>query len=92
MFLTLPASAVGKINPVLFHKWDKVSTCEEGGNWHYWSYEYPDGLGIDRANFVMFGGNPNKVNTILVQIAVGMRFIGYYHMPIPDQFGDCGSW
>jgi hypothetical protein len=91
MFSVLPASAVEKINPTLFHEWSKVDVCEEGGNWHYWSYMYPDGLGIDRANFVMFGGNPNKVNSIKVQIAVGMRFIAYYHMSIPDQQYGCGG-
>ena len=91
MFQDLPASAVSKVNPILFHKWNKVSICEEGGDWHHWTSWYPDGLGIDRPNFIQFGGSPNKVNSIAVQIAVGMRFIKYYHISIPDQYG-CASW
>lgn len=69
--------------------WDKVAVCEEGGNWRHWTFWYPDGIGIDRPNFIQFGGNPNVINSIATQIKVGMRFVANYHIPIPDQNGYC---
>ena len=86
-----PVGALTKAQ-VLYVLWDIVAHCEEGGNWHYWSWWYPDALGIDRPNFIQFGGNPNVVNTIKKQIAVGMRFVHYYHIPIPDQHGVCYAY
>ena len=96
-----PVSAVVRASPVhratqlippsLLAAWKRVNVCEEGGNWNYWSWWYPDGLGIDRPNFVQFGGNPNKVNSVAQQISVGQRFVAYYHMAIPDEYV-CGPY
>lgn len=97
-----PISAVVKHHPVhratntilasMREAWNKVAQCEEGGNWAHWTWWYPDGLGIDRPNFTAFGGNPNKVNSIYQQITVAQRFVAYYHMGIPDQYGCTGSY
>lgn len=87
------ASASTKIvlSAVTLAKWKKVAVCEEGGNWKYFSYWYPDALGIDRPNYIQFGGNPNKPSSRAQQILVGQRFIKYYKMGVPDQYG-CAPW
>lgn len=96
MFSVLPASA---INRSLIPKWQKVDICEAKatGGWKSWSYEYPDGLGITRANYIGFGGHPGTIqhpirSNRFVQIQIAMRFIAYYHMNIPDQYGCSGSY
>lgn len=69
--------------------WQKVDTCEAKatGGWRSFSWNYPDGLGIDRTNWIMFGGKTNKPSKIWTQISVGIKFIKYYHISIPDQHG-----
>lgn len=79
------------LSAAILAKWQKVANCEEGGNWKYFSYWYPDALGIDRPNFIQFGGNPNKINTRAQQIVVGQKMIKHYNMGIPDQSW-CAPW
>jgi len=81
--------------PEDYTQWTRVATCESGG-WQVLGGAYPDSLGISRANFVEFGGEPQPpgpaslVNR-LMQIRAADRLIAHYHSPIPDQFG-CGAW
>lgn len=79
------------VSPYLRQAWQRVAVCEEGGDWKHWTWWYPDALGIDRPNFIQFGGNPNRVNSFTQQILVGQRFVAYYRMAIPDQNG-CGPY
>lgn len=87
--VVVPKSLVSPLQKIV---WGRVNQCEEGGNWNYFTWWYPDGLGIDRPNFIQFGGNPNIINSIAQQILVGQRFIAYYHMAVPDQYGCTGSY
>lgn len=73
-------------------KWQKVAKCEEGGNWGYFSYWYPDALGIDRPNWIQFGGSVVKPSSRATQITVGTKFLKAYTMSMPDQQGYCAPW
>jgi len=79
------------LSAVTIAAWQRVAQCEEGGNWKYFSYWYPNGLGIDRPNWIQFGGSLVKPSSMIEQIKVAQRFIKYYGMVVPDQYG-CHSW
>lgn len=75
--------------------WSRVATCEEGG-WVVGGYEYPDSLGINRTNYLRFGGKPLAPGAVSVseraaEILVADRLVAYYHASIPDQ-GGCAAW
>jgi hypothetical protein len=75
--------------------WSRVATCEEGG-WRVGGYNYPDSLGIDRANYLIFGGTPQPPGPVSqknreLQIKVAERLRARYHISIPDQ-GGCAAW
>jgi hypothetical protein len=81
-----------------YQAWSKVAVCEEGG-WivHDGAGNYPDSLGIDRANYVAFGGKPQPTGVPnrkerVEQIKVADRLIRHYGIGIPDQNGCDGSW
>lgn len=88
---TASASTKVVISAALIAKWQKVAICEEGGDWKHFSYWYPDALGIDRPNWLQFGGSVTKPSSRATQIIVAQRFIKHYDMGIPDQYG-CHSW
>jgi hypothetical protein len=75
--------------------WSRVATCEEGG-WRVGGYEYPDSLGINRTNYLIFGGTPQPPGPVSqknreLQIRVAERLRARYHISIPDQ-GGCAAW
>jgi hypothetical protein len=75
--------------------WSRVATCEEGG-WRVGGYNYPDSLGIDRTNYLNFGGIPQPPGPVSeknreAQIRVAERLRARYHISIPDQ-GGCAAW
>jgi hypothetical protein len=75
--------------------WSRVATCEEGG-WTVGGYNYPDSLGIDRTNYLSFGGTPQPPGPVSqknreLQIQVAERLVARYHISIPDQ-GGCAAW
>jgi hypothetical protein len=75
--------------------WSHVALCEEGG-WVVGGYNYPDSLGIDRTNYLRFGGRPQPPGPVslenrVLQIRVAERLRARYHISIPDQ-GGCGAW
>jgi hypothetical protein len=75
--------------------WSRVATCEEGG-WTVGGYNYPDSLGIDRTNYLNFGGTPQPPGPVSeknreAQIRVAERLRARYHISIPDQ-GGCAAW
>lgn len=72
-------------------KWQKVAICEEGGNWNYFTYWYPNALGIDKPNWIAAGGKINKSSSRMQQIIVANKFIKMYNIGIPDQYG-CHPW
>jgi hypothetical protein len=86
---TLPAPII--INSTIIAAWQRVDICENGGNWNHFSYWYPDGLGIDRPNWIKFGGSVKLPSNKFIQIEIATRFIQYYHMNIPDKYG-CYQW
>ena len=65
--------------------------CEEGGNWAADGPRFSGGLGISRANWVIYGGlqyaSRGALATPDEQIMVAERIQSY----APDQNG-CGSW
>lgn len=81
--------------PSDYAQWSRVAVCESGG-WRVLGSSYPDSLGIDRANYMAFGGTPLPSGVVslagrIAQIRVADRFIRRYHATIPDQVG-CGPW
>lgn len=75
--------------------WSQVARCETGG-WQVLGYDYPDSLGIDRTNFIAFGGRPIPPGPVsrasrIMQIRVADRLIAHYHLAIPDRYG-CAAW
>jgi type IV secretory pathway TraG/TraD family ATPase VirD4 len=88
---TASASTRIVLSAVTLAKWQKVAICEEGGNWKYFSYWYPDALGIDRPNWIQFGGSITRASTRAQQILVAERFVKHYKIGVPDQYG-CHSW
>lgn len=81
--------------PPDYAQWSRVAGCESGG-WRVLGEAYPDSLGIDRANFITFGGRPlqpgpvSRANRIM-QIDAANKLIAHYHVGIPDRYG-CGPW
>jgi hypothetical protein len=72
-----------------------VASCESGG-WRVLGSAYPDSLGIDRANWLAFGGAPLEPGSVsrageVAEIRVADRLTARYHVSIPDQ-GGCGPW
>lgn len=92
----LASSATAKLRlPRDYQAWSKVARCESGG-WRVLGYAYPDSLGIDRINYLAFGGKPIKpgwvpMRTRLVEIRVADRLIHHYRISVPDRYG-CAAW
>jgi hypothetical protein len=81
--------------PTDYAKWSRVAGCEAGG-WRVLGYDYPDSLGINRANFVAFGGRPQGPGAVsrrgmIMQIHVADRLIARYGVSVPDQYR-CAAW
>ena len=75
--------------------WSRVADCESGG-WQVLGSAYPDSLGINRANWLAFGGKPMGPGPVglagqAAEIRVADRLIAHYNAAIPDQYG-CGPW
>lgn len=70
--------------------WTKISICENGApGWNPpQGSAFPDSIGFTAANWQQFGGGSDL--SPATQIAVGNRFMAYYHMALPDQNG-CGG-
>jgi hypothetical protein len=82
--------------PANFHAWAHVATCESGG-WVVLGSTYPDSLGINRTNYVHFGGRPQGAGHVplkarIAQVRTANRLIKHYHMSVPDRGGCNGSW
>lgn len=78
-----------------YAQWSRVAGCEAGG-WRVLGYDYPDSLGISRANFLAFGGTPQPPGPVsrasmIMQIHVADRLIARYGVAVPDQSG-CAAW
>lgn len=107
----LPSAAVGKAGsrlnrprtpqrphpklPADYPQWSHVAECESGG-WQVLGGAYPDSLGIDRSNFVAFGGRPLPPGPVsragrIMQIRAANRLISHYHAALPDRYG-CAAW
>jgi hypothetical protein len=75
----------------LYAEWTRVADCEEGGWIGYAGYNYPDSLGITRANWyagaAALGVSPSDLDPYN-QIAIDMWVTGGW---IPDQNG-CSSY
>ncbi|MGH2873260.1 MAG: hypothetical protein ACRDL5_12460 [Solirubrobacteraceae bacterium] len=81
--------------PADYGAWSRVASCESGG-WQVLGYAYPDSLGIDRANWLAFGGTPLPPGGVSraaesAEIRVADRLTAHYHVAIPDQYG-CAAW
>jgi len=72
----------------------KIDICEARatGLWDSFSYTYPDGVGITRANWISLGGNPNKGSSIWYQVVMEFKFVNKYHIAFPDQHGCSGAY
>lgn len=81
--------------PADYAQWSRVAGCESGG-WQVLGYSYPDSLGINRTNFIAFGGKPLPPGPVsradrIMQIQAANRLIAHYHAAIPDLYG-CAAW
>jgi hypothetical protein len=89
-----PRSSRPKL-PADYTTWSRVAGCETGG-WRVLGYGYPDSLGIDRTNFIAFGGTPlppgpvSRANQIM-QIRVADKLTARYHIAAPDRYR-CAAW
>lgn len=77
-----------------FTKWEKVAWCETHANWSYNGLRYDGGLGIERGNWVHYGGHEfapaPHLATPQQQVAIAMRINAGYN--VPDQDGKCTAW
>lgn len=88
---TVVEVSVVEVSVSLYAEWSKVAVCEEGGWIGSAGGNYPDSLGITRANWYMFGGGADV--SPAAQIAVAERFIAHYGIGVPDQHGcQRGGW
>ncbi|HET9094305.1 MAG TPA: hypothetical protein VFN36_04390 [Solirubrobacteraceae bacterium] len=81
--------------PADYGAWTRVADCESGG-WRVLGAAYPDSLGINRTNWVDFGGSPMPPGPVsqagqVGEIQVADRLVAHYHTGIPDA-GGCGPW
>ena len=87
----VPPPPTDTVTPAQRAAWDRVAMCEEGGNWAADGPRFSGGLGISRANWVIYGGlqyaSRGALATPDEQIMVAERIQSY----APDQNG-CGSW
>lgn len=74
--------------------WAKVAWCETHGNWQFDGARYDGGLGIERGNWVHYGGTQfapaPHLATPAEQIYIA-SIINQGH-EIPDQNGYCEAW
>jgi len=86
-----PPAVVDTVTPYQRAAWSRVAMCEEGGNWQTEGSRFSGGLGITRANWVIYGGLQYAPSageaTPDQQIMVAERI---QYSP-PDQYG-CSSW
>ncbi|HET7320163.1 MAG TPA: hypothetical protein VFI84_01085 [Candidatus Saccharimonadales bacterium] len=75
----------------LYNAWSKVAVCEEGGWVGSSGYNFPNSLGITRANWFANGGGSDV--SPAAQITVAERMIHRLGIGIPDQNGcQPGGW
>jgi hypothetical protein len=87
------ASRVGVSPPRLLAEWQKVATCEVGGNWSMTGSEY-SGIGFLNTTWDAYGGDQFAPlaghASALQQIIIGMRVTRGW---VPDQYGcSPGGW
>ena len=73
-------------------EWRLVNICEESGNWNYFTFWYPDGLGIDRPNWISGGGRVSAPSSPKVQVFIAEKLIHRWGIGVPDQNGVCSAW
>lgn len=83
-----PTASIASTAPG-YAEWTRVAVCEEGGWRGYVSYDYPDSLGIDRANWIAYGGGAGI--SPADQVAVAERLATALGIGVPDQ-SSCESW
>ena len=93
-----PESDYG-LTPSQIAAWERVSVCEESGNWHVNGSAFSGGLGMSHANwnqFNTFGFPANAANASkLQQIRVAVAFATHYFGSpdaAPDQHGCAGGY
>jgi Transglycosylase-like domain len=86
------------VSAVTMAKAQRVSMCEEGGNWHYYvkGGDYAGGVGFRLATWTAFRYRtfPMRMDhaTPQQQAWALSHMLGYYHMAWPDQHGCTGSY
>lgn len=90
---TIPASTdPSVVTPADEAAWEKVSMCEEGGNWSYQGSVYSGGLGMLNSTWSAYGGTEFAPNAGFAtedqQIIIAKRI----QPNPPDQNGCTGSW
>jgi hypothetical protein len=90
----ISATPAGASKASLIEKVSKIDVCEAKatGGWKSFSWKYPDGLGITRANWISFGGWVGGVSSVWTQVVIEMKFLSHYHMAMPDQHGCTGRY
>jgi hypothetical protein len=88
------------VSAYVIAQWQTVTVCENAGSWIPQGSAYPDGLGVNAANWYAEGGGAldptDQVLTAerLVDSLVGKVIQGHVVYPgfVPDQDGCDGSW
>lgn len=91
---TPPTTTTTLVSASDFAKWEKVAWCETHGNWQFDGVRYDGGLGIERGNWVKYGGHEfasaPHLATPQEQVVIAMRINAGYD--VPDQDGRCVAW
>ena len=94
-----PAVVDYGLTPGQIAAWERVSICEESGNWHVDGSAFSGGLGMSHANWNQFNtfgfpgnaANASKLQQIRVAVAFATHYFGSPNAA-PDQNGCTGGY
>jgi len=84
------------VTPRMMQMAERVSVCEEGGNWHFRGTVFDGGLGWTLSNWVIFRKPhwPRWMHDAPphMQANALFRFVRHFGIAMPDQSGACAGY
>ena len=84
------------VTPSMMAAAQRVSTCEEGGNWHFVGTSFDGGIGWTPTNWLLFRKPtwPRFMHDAppRMQANALFRFVRYFRISMPDQTGTCAGY
>jgi len=81
------------VSPAMMQAAQRVSNCEEGGNWHFVGAVFDGGIGWTLQNWAQFRKPswPRLMHDAspYMQANALFRFVRHYGISLPDQAGSC---